>query len=144
MMPPAQDGSSLILDILIEVICRCGDDTVSSTVLLLLFFPTKSYITKIYIQLENLLDVTSVMFLCPQSMMNVSAGSTTVMRMPCASTWLEATAAPVNRATLAMGQSAKVSALMLIMLFVVQCLYKCQNKTPQNVVAVVGHDCKLL
>lgn len=34
--------------------------------------------------------------------------STTAMRTPYASTWLEATAARVSRATLAMGQSAKL------------------------------------
>lgn len=59
-------------------------------------------------RLKSSFAVTSVVFLCLQSMMNASAGSTTVMRTPCALTWLEATVAPVSRATLAMGQSAKV------------------------------------
>lgn len=53
-----------------------------------------------------------------QSMMSASADSTTAMRMPCASTWLEATAAPVSPATLVMGQSAKVSTAVLLLLFI--------------------------
>lgn len=47
---------------------------------------------------------------CLQSMTNASAASTTVTRTPCASTWSEATVAPVSRVTLATGLCAKVSA----------------------------------
>ncbi|MEQ2225158.1 hypothetical protein ILYODFUR_014780, partial [Ilyodon furcidens] len=40
-------------------------------------------------------------------MTSASADSTTAMRTPCASTWLEATAAPVNQDIQATEQSAK-------------------------------------
>lgn len=50
-------------------------------------------------------------FIPPQSMMSASAGSTTAMRTPCASTWSVATAAPASRVTRAMERSAKVSHL---------------------------------
>lgn len=43
-----------------------------------------------------------------QNTTNVSAGSTAAMRMRCASTWLEATAAPASLATQATELCAKV------------------------------------
>lgn len=45
---------------------------------------------------------------------------TTAMRMPCASTWSGATAAPVSLATLGMGLCAKVSTAVLVVLFIVR------------------------
>lgn len=44
-------------------------------------------------------------------MTSASVDSTTAMRMPCASTWLEATAARASRATRETGQFAKVKPL---------------------------------
>lgn len=114
------------------MIYRCGDDILCS--LATAFFHQKLY-DKINIRLENLLAVTSVVFFCPQSMTNASAGSTTVMRMPCASTWSEATVAPVNQATLAMGQSAKVSVTCCVMPLPIP------KQDTRNTVAVDGHDC---
>ena len=67
------------------------------------------------------LCASDVFFFCFQSMTNALAGSTTAMRTPCALTWSEATAAPVSRATLATGQSAKVSTAMLVMSPTVSC-----------------------
>lgn len=63
---------------------------------------------------------------CLQSMMSASADSTTVMRTPCASTWLEATAVRVSRATLAMGQSAKVNTTFSLsdVLFIIHALIR--------------------
>lgn len=58
---------------------------------------------------EQLAQLIHVLLCCFQNMTSVSADSTTAMRMPCASTWLEATAALVSQATRAMGRSAKVT-----------------------------------
>lgn len=62
------------------------------------------------------LCASDVFFFCFQSMTSALVGSTTVMKTPCALTWSEATAAPVSRATLATGLSAKVSTALLVML----------------------------
>lgn len=95
-----------------------------STLLLLFFPPLKSS------TLQKACLQCCVLFFCLQSMTSASADSTTATRMPCALTWSEATAAPVSRATLATGQSAKVSTASLVRLFHASCTYKSQYKTP--------------
>lgn len=69
--------------------------------------------------------------------MSASAGSTTVMRMPCALTWLEATAAPVSQATLAMGQSAKVSTTILAVIY---CDTRIQVPSPSYVESSIQNN----
>ena len=70
------------------------------------------------IQHKCMFDYTLLCCLVLQSMMSASADSTTVTRTPCASTWSEATVAPVSPATLGMEQCAKVSITVLVLIFI--------------------------